>query len=289
MSSRSQVSGDTLAISGGLAGMIEAVAIQPLEIIKVRFQLNEGQNSSISSCGRALIKEGGVARLYRGLAPELLGMFPTRSVMYSSQELCRRQLVQLTADKRETSFVAAGAGILAGVPEAAVTTPFQFVKVRLQSAAYSAKYTGTADCVKKVIAEEGIAAFGTGFLSTAARNSLWNGVYFFTMFNIKTVVQKPESYYLGLLQTLAIGFVGGVTATSCNAPLDVVKSRIQGQPAGGKYKSLVGTLTSIARNEGVSSLYKGFTPKALRMGMGGAVAITSFEFICGFLSPQSLS
>ena len=26
--------------------------------------------------------------------------------------------------------------------------------------------------------------------------------------------------------------------------------------------------------------YKGFTPKALRMGMGGAVAVTTFEAVC---------
>jgi len=286
MSARSQVSGDTLALAGGLAGIIEAVAIQPLEIIKVRFQLNEGLNTSISNCCRDLIREGGVPRLYRGLLPELLGMFPTRSVMYTSQELCRRQLIQLSPSQRETSLVAGGAGILAAVPEAAVTTPFQFVKLRLQSAAYNGRYTGTVDCVQKVATEEGIRSFGTGFTSTAARNSVWNGVYFFTMFHIRHYVKKPESYTLGLLQTLAVGFFGGVTATSFNAPLDVVKSRIQGQISSAgckKYTSILGTLTSIISNEGVFALYKGFQPKALRMGLGGGVALTSFEMMCALL------
>ena len=62
------------------------------------------------------------------------------------------------------------AGFLAGIVESAATTPFQLVKVRLQSPAYNAKYRGTFDCVRTIMVEEGPIAFTTGFASTALRN-----------------------------------------------------------------------------------------------------------------------
>lgn len=62
-----------LAWAGGIAGIVEAVVVQPLELIKVRFQLNHGNNPSITSYARDIIAEGGPSRLFRGLLPELVG------------------------------------------------------------------------------------------------------------------------------------------------------------------------------------------------------------------------
>jgi solute carrier family 25 2-oxodicarboxylate transporter 21 len=278
----SNCSADQLAFAGGAAGVIEAIAIQPLEIVKVRFQLNQGTNSTIGGAFRDLIREGGVLRLYRGLLPELLGMFPTRSACYASQELFKRELVKING--KDTALTAGVAGGLAGVIESAATTPFQLIKVRLQAPENNARYSGTFDCAQKILVEEGVAAFSTGFVSTAMRNSVWNGVYFTFMFKVRQYVARPESYLLGLLQTVSIGFCGGITATSFNCPLDVAKTRIQAQTlvAGSapKYTSTLGTLASISKEEGLSALYKGFGPKALRMGLGGGIALASFEAIC---------
>jgi solute carrier family 25 2-oxodicarboxylate transporter 21 len=51
--------------------------------------------------------------------------------------------------------------------------------------------------------------------------------------------------------------------------------RIPGQER--KYKHTLSTLVQIYREEGLSAVYKGFQPKAIRMGLGGAVAMSSFE------------
>eukprot|EP00984_Skeletonema_dohrnii_P032353 scaffold26371_cov111-Skeletonema_dohrnii-CCMP3373.AAC.1 len=72
-------------------------------------------------------------------------------------------------------------------------------------------------------------------------------------------------------------------ATMCNAPFDVAKSRIQAQCTNSKsmeYTSTIQALMKIGRTEGLTALYKGFQPKALRMGIGGAVAVTAFEAVC---------
>lgn len=55
------------------------------------------------------------------------------------------------------------------------------------------------------------------------------------------------------------GFVAGVSV----CPLDVAKTRLQAQglnPARGKYNGIIGTLSTIVRDEGVPGLYKGLVP-----------------------------
>ena len=63
----------------------------------------------------------------------------------------------------------------------------------------------------------------------------------------------------------------------------MVKSRFQselpleGQPR--KYAHTLPALARIYREEGFTAIYKGFLPKAIRMGLGGAVAMSTFEFV----------
>merc|ERR1719499_2015051 len=99
-------------------------------------------------------------------------------------------------------------------------------------------------------------------------------MYFISLLYIRRAAPPPREKSLGLkgtLYSLITGFAGGITATACNAPFDVCKSRIQAQPARGhrKYTSTLQALSHIAREEGSAALYKGFFPKALRMGIGG--------------------
>lgn len=289
-----------LACAGGIAGAIEAVLIQPLELIKVRFQLNHGHNGSIVSCAKEILTETSagttttnniqVSRLFRGLLPELCGMFPTRSVMYSSNELAKRLLLgnntgtEENLKKEESTSIIALSGAFSGVAEAAVVTPFQVVKVRLQAKEHLGKYTNSLDCVQKLWREEGIMAFSNGLSATIGRNSVFNCVYFTVMYQIKQQVPPPQdSKVKSTMYSLVSGFIGGVMATMCNAPFDVVKSRIQAQCPNShsmEYTSTMQALVRIGRTEGVTALYKGFTPKALRMGIGGAVAVTAFEAVC---------
>ncbi|KAL7467086.1 hypothetical protein ACHAXS_007355 [Conticribra weissflogii] len=277
----SNASPTVLAWAGGIAGVVEAIAVQPLELIKVRFQLNTGKNNTILSCARDIIAEGGVMRFYRGLLPELVGMFPTRSTMYASNEIAKRFL--LRDGGKETAILVGAAGGFSGIAEAVIVTPFQVIKIRLQSKDHLGRYKNSFDCVTKIFREEGIRAFGIGMPATMYRNSVWNAVYFSSMFLMKETFPVPkQSKVKATTYSLVTGFIGGVTATMCNAPFDVIKSRMQGQcPSSVQYSSTFQTLMVIGNTEGFSGLYKGFTPKAIRMGAGGAVAVTAFEAVYG--------
>lgn len=268
------------SIAGALCGFTECLAVQPFDMMKTRFQLTAGTNPSLVTAFGNIYREGGIARFYRGMMPEMVSMVPKNAAMFASYDWSRVQLEQqLGGSGLGVEFLA---GACCSVPEAITVTPFQVVKVRLQAKEHLARYRNTGHAVVSILRDEGPQAFFAGLSVTIARNTVWNSVYFPTMFSIKNYV-LPETKGEGLvhsLTTLGSGFVGGSFATCFNAPFDVTKSRIQSQVKGQpqKYKSIIPSLMLIAREEGMPALYKGFAPKVIRMGIGGGVSMTTFDF-----------
>jgi solute carrier family 25 2-oxodicarboxylate transporter 21 len=71
-----------------------------------------------------------------------------------------------------------------------------------------------------------------------------------------------------------------------NIPWDVAKSRIQcylphNTPR--KYKTCIQTMLLVNKEEGFKALFKGFAPKVLRLGPGGAIMMIAYEEIYKFL------
>lgn len=270
--------------------------------MKTRFQINPGKNPPVFKYMMEVAKSEGVFRFYRGLGAELIGMIPKSSAMYASFELFRRVFDEAlprsgdnSSSTARTSVVSFLAGAVSGIPEAIVVTPPQVVKVRLQSKDFVGKYSNTFDCAQKIIKEEGLLKMMTGVQPTMIRNSVWNAVYFGSMQYLKIVSNiifpADRSFLVDRVETVCTGFVGAVFATCFNAPFDVVKSRIQSQvrinPSDPlKYSSTFQTLSLILKEEGFAACYKGFQPKAIRMGLGGGVAMLTFELVCHSFNPS---
>lgn len=217
-------------------------------------------------------------RFYRGLLPEMIGNIPTRTAMYAGKDWASKFLAG--HGYPTTCFRELLAGIFSGLPEAIVTTPFQVVKIRMQNKELVKLYANDLDCLLKVLSQEGPLALFTGLQSTVLRNSIWNGVYFGSICLISQALGPSADSVLGHLQSLATGLGAGLFATCFNAPFYVAKSRIQ--QSSGPTRTTSQVLLHIAKEEGPRSLYKGFTPKAWRMGVGGAVSFATFEFVRAF-------
>jgi len=285
----SQLSPIQLSIAGGLAGIVEAICVQPFDMVKTRFHLNQSKNPSVVTAFKNIYKEGGILRFYRGVLPEMVGMVPKSSAMYGGNEIAKRELTRLNGGHCNT-LVSFGAGWLSGYAETITVTPFQVIKVRLQAKEHLGRYTNTLDCIIKTLKSEGPRAFFLGFGPTCMRNCVWNSIYFSVMYNIKKHYKINEEQVSSVFSTLIIGFFAGIVATTFNTPFDVVKSRFQSElretgkiP---KYRYTFLTLWQVFKEEGFTAMYKGFVPKLWRMGVGGGVAMATFE-VSGFLMQGS--
>jgi len=84
-------------------------------------------------------------------------------------------------------------------------------------------------------------------------------------------------------QHLAASVLGSVASIAVSAPLDVIKTRIQGANFGTNVSG-VQVFKDLVRNEGVTALWKGLTPKILIVGPKLVFSMTIAQWLMAHLS-----
>ncbi|KAJ3368039.1 hypothetical protein GGF31_006872 [Allomyces arbusculus] len=279
--------------AGAVAGVTELGIMYPLDVVKTRFQLQVGTGgadgyTSIADCFRKIIKNEGFGRLYRGILPPIFVEAPKRATKFAANEQYTALYRKLfNVQGKMPQHLVTLTGVSAGCTEAFLVVSFELVKIRLQDKASAGKYKSTWDCVAKIMREEGPLAFFKGLEATIWRHATWNGGYFSVINVIDGALPEQDTYWGKLGNKFISGTFGGTVGTMVNTPFDVVKTRIQNQPTGPgivpKYNWTLPALSTIAREEGAAALYKGFTPKVLRLGPGGGILYVVYDQVTAFI------
>ncbi|CAB3401230.1 unnamed protein product [Caenorhabditis bovis] len=159
-------------IAGGTGGMCQVVFTNPLEIVKIRLQTA----GEIPNAGRKIgvthvLRELGFIGLYKGSRACFLRDIPFSAIYFPAY--AHAKLATADGDGINypgSLFVSA---LIAGVPAAALVTPADVIKTRLQVAARAGQttYSGVIDCARKVIKEEGHTALWKGTGARVCRSS----------------------------------------------------------------------------------------------------------------------
>jgi solute carrier family 25 citrate transporter 1 len=183
-------------------------------------------------------------------------------------------------------------GIMAGITEAVlVVTPVETCKIRLQGQYNSMvdpvemaqrKYHNVFQAGLTIVKEEGFGALYKGVLPTIMRQASNQGVNFtcYQIFKEKwlEISGKKE---LAPWQHLMIGGMSGGMGPCANCPLDVVKTRLQKQVVKPgqtpKYTGILQAIPLIAEEEGPKALWKGLSPRLMRIMPGQAITFTVYE------------
>ncbi|KAL1405012.1 hypothetical protein Q8F55_008635 [Vanrija albida] len=264
--------------AGAIAGEF---LLYPLDVVKTRQQLDTSKNpAGMIQTFKNIVTQEGPSRLYRGILSPLLMEAPKRAVKFGANGWWGALFTD-NGKRKTTQSIAILTGCFAGATESFVVTPFELVKIRLQDK--SSTYTGPLDVVKKVVAKSGPLGLYQGMESTFWRHWWWNGGYFGSIHQIKSLLPKAETKQAEMVNNLAAGTVGGFVGTVMNTPFDVVKSRLQLHATGEwTYPALI----RIAREEGFGALYKGFAPKVLRLAPGGGVLLLVVEALSAVFRKQ---
>eukprot|EP00445_Apocalathium_hangoei_P031032 CAMPEP_0203919512 /NCGR_PEP_ID=MMETSP0359-20131031/59910_1 /ASSEMBLY_ACC=CAM_ASM_000338 /TAXON_ID=268821 /ORGANISM="Scrippsiella Hangoei, Strain SHTV-5" /LENGTH=165 /DNA_ID=CAMNT_0050846815 /DNA_START=65 /DNA_END=559 /DNA_ORIENTATION=- len=165
MSGVQQTTNLNKAMAGSFAMLLECVVMNPLDVAKTRFQLSTGRSGSVSLAG--VLRDLWTSRaLWRGLAPAAAMQLPRGALKFTVADSVRA---------RFSGLPAAGlvGGFAAGSLEAVLITPFECVKVRLQSAVASADRDATRRALMELLREEGAPGLARGLEATIWRNGLW--------------------------------------------------------------------------------------------------------------------
>lgn len=277
-------------LSGAVAGISEILVMYPLDVVKTRIQLqtaepgSPGAYTSMFDCFSKIVKTEGASRLYKGITAPILMEAPKRAVKFSANDSWGKVYRQAFGVTKQTQPLAILTGATAGITESFVVVPFELVKIRLQD--QKSTFKGPLDVVSHVVKKEGPLAIYNGLEATMWRHASWNAGYFGIIFQIKSLLPKAETKAQQTRNDLLAGSLGGTCGTAINTPFDVVKSRIQstarvpGQTP--KYNWTLPSIVTVAREEGLAALYKGFVPKVLRLGPGGGILLVVYTTCMDF-------
>ncbi|KAI8907198.1 mitochondrial carrier domain-containing protein [Gorgonomyces haynaldii] len=272
-------------LAGAIAGVSEILAMYPLDVVKTRFQLQQGkaEYTSIVDCFQKIIKNEGFGTLYRGILPPIFVEAPKRAIKFGANDQYGK-LYRENFGFKDGQGLAVLTGVSAGCTEAVIVSTPELLKIRMQDKSNAGLFKSTSDVISYVMKNEGIYGFGRGLEATVWRHAVWNGGYFGSISAIRAAMPKATTKEGTLFNNFIAGALGGTIGTILNTPIDVAKTRIQGQiKAPFKYGWTIPSIITIAREEGFGALYKGFVPKVLRLGPGGGILLVVFDFVSGYI------
>eukprot|EP00002_Diphylleia_rotans_P024321 TRINITY_DN4799_c0_g1_i1.p1 TRINITY_DN4799_c0_g1~~TRINITY_DN4799_c0_g1_i1.p1 ORF type:complete len:264 (+),score=63.80 TRINITY_DN4799_c0_g1_i1:630-1421(+) len=219
-------------VAGAAAGVMEHIAMFPIDTIKTRLQsVHVGATSKeyhgVLNVLQTILRTEGVAPLFRGIGAAAIGAAPAHAIYFAAYEWTKDKISPHMPLAMATSV----SGIVATISSDAIMTPWDVVKQRLQME--NTPYRGTMDCIKQVIKIEGVGAFFISYPATVVMNIPFVAAHFTTyehMYPVFASMIKDDSEQgtSPISHLLAGGVAGGVAAAVSN-PLDVAKTRLQTQ------------------------------------------------------------
>jgi len=257
--------------NGGLAGMGATMFVQPLDLIKTRMQLGgeggakKAYNNSFHAA-QTIFKTEGLSGLYNGLSAGLL-----RQATYTTARMgIFSSAVDSINKTRNVEFLEKiGLGMIAGGTAAFVGTPAEVALIRMTSDGKLPKaeqrgYKNVFNALGRIVREEGAFTLWKGAMPTVARSMVVNGVQLSAYSQAKESLLKSSSFFTeGIMLHFCASMISGLATTVASMPVDIVKTRVQKSSGQTNAFQIFG---SLVKNEGVLSLWKGFTPYYARLG-----------------------
>ncbi|KAF8735609.1 hypothetical protein AX14_001796 [Amanita brunnescens Koide BX004] len=184
-------------VAGGMAGGCQVVFTNPLEIVKIRLQI-QGEAAKLEGAvpkgAIHIIRQLGILGLYRGASACLLRDIPFSAIYFPAYSHLKKDVFREGHNGKHLSFLEtlAAAGI-AGMPAAYLTTPADVVKTRLQveSRKGQTNYKGLRDAFVKIYREEGFRALFKGGPARVVRSSPQFGFTLVGYETLKTLFPFP--------------------------------------------------------------------------------------------------
>ncbi|KAJ3187722.1 mitochondrial thiamine pyrophosphate transporter [Gaertneriomyces sp. JEL0708] len=284
------------ALSGATAGVLSRFVIAPLDVVKIRFQLQSEKQSILTTPSTArtlastqyrtlaqsfakIVQEEGLRGLWKGnLSAEYLYVTYSATQFYTYYEY-EKYLKTVTGFP--ATIVSSISGALAAISATILTYPFDLLRTRFAVQDHTGPYRSLTSAIGRIYASEGVQGFYRGIGPTVLQVGPQMGVVFAVWSAGKRHIIKPtDSEPVKQSKTFGIGFASGIIGKTSIMPFDVIRKRLQVQgPTRSSYivtspeysRSAWTCAKQIIQVEGFLALYKGLVPALLKSGPSSAV------------------
>ncbi|XP_068236638.1 mitochondrial coenzyme A transporter SLC25A42 isoform X2 [Palaemon carinicauda] len=270
-------------VAGAMAGALAKSTIAPLDRTKINFQATKQKFSArhaISFLIECYRKEGAFS-FWRGNSATMARIVPYAAIQFTSHEQFKI-LLRIDEPDRETPksyrFLA---GSLAGVTSQFLTYPLDMARARM-AVTHKDTYSSLVQVFAKIWKNEGPFTLYRGLTPTLLGVIPYAGTSF-------GIYETLKNYHSSMsdrdkpnpLERMMFGAVAGLVGQSSSYPLDIVRRRMQTANVtgnGNSYKTIVGTLTKVYREEGLrNGLYKGLSMNWIKGPIAVGISFTTFD------------
>ncbi|KAG0937599.1 hypothetical protein G6F57_007362 [Rhizopus arrhizus] len=302
----SKINANETALCGGIAGIATRFAISPLDVIKIRLQLQSqplstkllfskqnAKYSGIFHSFKTIVQEEGIRGLFKGnVAAEYLYLTYGISQFYAYYHMDAFMDKKTQIVPSLKPFVS---GMVAGSFATAITYPFDLLRTRFAVQGTSKVYKSLSHAILDINEKEGIKGFYRGLGSSIIQIMPYMGLMFFSYEGLSSIIQNLKDKQIisdkySKTENMICGSLSGIISKAGVFPLDVVRKRLQVQgpriseyvvssiPTYSHQTSVISCMKHIVCTEGFWALFKGIVPGLLKAGPSGAVYFLVFEF-----------
>uniref|UniRef100_A0A4W5PKF7 Solute carrier family 25 member 24 n=1 Tax=Hucho hucho TaxID=62062 RepID=A0A4W5PKF7_9TELE len=269
--------------AGAMAGAVSRTGTAPLDRVKVFMQVHSSKSNRITLLGgfKQMIKEGGVASLWRGNGINVLKIAPETAIKFMAYEQYKKLLTP-EGGKVQTHqrFMA---GSLAGATAQSSIYPMEVMKTRL-TLGKTGQYNGMFDCAKKILRKEGIKAFYKGYTPNMIGIIPYAGIDLAVYESLKNAwlsSYAKDTANPGILVLLGCGTISSTCGQLASYPLALLRTRMQAQATldASDKSTMSGLVKGILANEGFFGLYRGILPNFMKVIPAVSISYVVYEYM----------
>ncbi|XP_038597878.1 mitochondrial thiamine pyrophosphate carrier [Tachyglossus aculeatus] len=290
-----------VAAAGSLSGLITRALVSPLDVIKIRFQLQieclsprdpQAKYYGIVQAIRQILQEEGPAAFWKGHIPAQLLSISYGAVQFVTFERLTELAHRMTSfDARDFSvhFVCGG---LAACTATLTVQPLDTLRTRFAAQGEPKVYRNLRQAVGSMYRKEGPLAFYRGLVPTLLAVFPYAGFQFSFYRALQQVYEwavPVDGKRNGNLKNLLCGSGAGVLSKTFTYPLDLFKKRLQvggfeqARATFGQVRTYTGFLDCARRvlqEEGPRSFFKGLAPSLLKAALSTGFIFFWYEQFC---------
>ncbi|KAL0414718.1 UNVERIFIED_CONTAM: Mitochondrial thiamine diphosphate carrier 2 [Sesamum radiatum] len=290
------------ASAGAISGAISRTVTSPLDVIKIRFQVqlepttqwallrrdvySPAKYTGMLQATKDIFREEGLPGFWRGNVPALLMVMPYTAIQFTV--LHKLKTLASGSSKSEdhiniSPYLSYASGALAGCAATVGSYPFDLLRTILASQGEPKVYPNMRSAFVDILETRGIRGLYAGLTPTLVEIVPYAGLQFGTYDTFKRWTMAwnryrshPAEDAISSFQLFLCGLAAGTCAKAVCHPLDVVKKRENVQTF-----FVVNVLA--ANRRGWAGLYKGIVPSIVKAAPAGAVTFVAYEFTSDWL------
>jgi len=286
-------------LAGGVSGAVAKTITAPIERVKLIIQTQDSnpkirsgevaRYTGIGNCFTRIAAEQGVPAFWRGNLTNIIRYFPTQAFNLAFKDSIKAMFpkVDKKADALKSFGINMASGGLAGAGSLLIVYPLDYARTRLASdvGTGKAQFKGLADCLVKTAAGPGgVMSLYNGFGVSVIGIIPYRGVYFGffdTLMDWNTYARSSDVFFRAA-STFVCAQTAAISAGYASYPFDTVRRRLQMQSekpqAEWLYKGTLDCFAKVAKEEGMTALFKGAGANALRT-VGAAMVLVFYSEI----------